>query len=43
MCATTTAASLGGIAPDDSLPGRAHRGQISGTPEDGESLFGVVK
>ncbi len=27
---------------DDELPTRAHRGQISGTPEDGESLFEVV-
>jgi len=27
---------------DDELPTRAHRGQISGAPEDGESLFEVV-
>jgi hypothetical protein len=25
---------------DAERPGRAHRGQISGTPEDGDSLFG---
>lgn len=24
-------------------PGRAHRGQISGTPEDGDSLYDVVE
>ena len=28
--------------PDQELPGRAHRGQIDGTPEDGDSLFEVV-
>jgi hypothetical protein len=27
---------------DDDLPTHAHRGQISGTPEDGDSLFEVV-
>ncbi len=27
--------------PDDERPTRAHRGQISGTPEDGDSLFTV--
>jgi hypothetical protein len=26
---------------DPELPHRAHRGQIDGTPEDGESLFDV--
>ncbi len=26
----------------DVRPGRVHRGQIDGTPEDGESLFDVV-
>ncbi|OJZ70278.1 hypothetical protein BRW65_20095 [Mycobacterium paraffinicum] len=28
--------------PADGPPGRAHRGQIDGAPEDGESLFEVV-
>jgi hypothetical protein len=27
---------------DDGPPGRAHRGQIDGAPEDGESLYQVV-
>ncbi|QNI05153.1 hypothetical protein GAN17_01665 [Mycobacterium kubicae] len=27
---------------DDALPGRAHRGQVSGAPEDGDSLYEVV-
>jgi hypothetical protein len=27
---------------DDDLPARTHRGQISGAPEDGDSLFEVV-
>ncbi len=27
---------------DDGPPGRAHRGQIGGAPEDGESLYEVV-
>jgi hypothetical protein len=27
---------------DDRPPGRAHRGQIDGAPEDGESLYQVV-
>jgi hypothetical protein len=27
--------------PEAERPARMHRGQISGTPEDGESLFGV--
>jgi hypothetical protein len=27
---------------DNDLPRRAHRGQIDGTPEDGESLYEVV-
>jgi hypothetical protein len=30
-----------GDAPDPDLPRRAHRGQIDGTPEDGDSLFNV--
>ena len=29
--------------PPDGPPGRAHRGQISGTPEDGDSLYNVVE
>jgi hypothetical protein len=32
---------LNGEAPDLDLPRRAHRGQIDGTPEDGDSLFNV--
>lgn len=28
--------------PDDQSPHRAHRGQIDGTPEDGDSLYDVV-
>lgn len=28
--------------PTDEPPGRAHRGQVSGTPEDGDSLFDVA-
>jgi hypothetical protein len=28
---------------DDALPDRAHRGQISGSPEDGDSLYPVVE
>ena len=27
---------------DDEPPGRAHRGQIDGTPEDGDSLYNVI-
>jgi hypothetical protein len=27
---------------DDELPARVHRGQVSGAPEDGDSLFEVV-
>lgn len=30
------------VEPPDVTPGRAHRGQIDGTPEDGEFLFEVV-
>jgi len=30
------------VEPPDVTPGRAHRGQIDGTPEDGDSLFEVV-
>ncbi len=33
----------GNLQSDDELPGRAHRGQVSGTPEDGDSLFEVVE
>lgn len=29
-------------AEDDQRPTRAHRGQVSGTPEDGDSLFEVA-
>jgi hypothetical protein len=32
-------AAIDTLEPD--IPVRAHRGQISGTPEDGESLFTV--
>jgi hypothetical protein len=31
-----------GIEPVDDKPRRAHRGQIDGTPEDGDSLYDVV-
>lgn len=31
-----------GTAPPDGPPGRAHRGQIDGAPEDGQSLYEVV-
>ena len=36
--------SLGdeGVTLDDGPPGRAHRGQIDGVPEDGEALYEVV-
>lgn len=30
------------IEPVDDLPRRAHRGQVDGTPEDGDSLYDVV-
>ncbi|MBI2697548.1 MULTISPECIES: hypothetical protein [Mycobacterium] len=30
------------VEPPDVTPGRAHRGQIDGAPEDGPSLFQVV-
>jgi hypothetical protein len=30
------------IDPGDDGPRRAHRGQIDGTPEDGDSLYDVV-
>ncbi|MDP7704557.1 hypothetical protein [Mycobacterium sp. TY815] len=30
------------VEPVDDMPGRAHRGQIDGVPEDGPSLFQVV-
>jgi len=33
--------TLSGEAPDLDLPRREHRGQIDGTPEDGDSLFNV--
>lgn len=32
---------LNGAVPDEERPARAHRGQIDGAPEDGESLFNV--
>jgi hypothetical protein len=32
---------LNDAGPDAERPARAHRGQISGTPEDGDSLFNV--
>ncbi|MBV8182259.1 MAG: hypothetical protein JOY55_23625 [Mycobacterium sp.] len=32
---------LNGVGPDVDLPRRAHRGQVDGTPEDGDSLFNV--
>lgn len=35
--------TLGDASLDDELPGRAHRGQISGAPEDGGSLFEVIE
>lgn len=38
----TAAATLGAGASDDDGLGRAHRGQIDGTPEDGDSLYDVV-
>ncbi len=31
------------IVPPEGPPGRAHRGQVSGTPEDGDSLYQVVE
>lgn len=31
---------LDDVDPADERPSRAHHGQISGTPEDGDSLFG---
>lgn len=31
-----------GASSPDGPPGRAHRGQIDGTPEDGQSLYQVV-
>ncbi len=34
--------AVGGELIDDEPPGRAHRGQIDGAPEDGDSLFEVV-
>lgn len=33
---------IGAEAIDDEPPGRAHRGQIDGAPEDGDSLFEVI-
>jgi hypothetical protein len=32
----------GAASLDDGPPGRAHRGQIDGAPEDGQSLYQVV-
>lgn len=37
-----TAADVAVEPLDDGPPGRAHRGQIDGAPEDGDSLFEVV-
>lgn len=34
---------LDDVLPPEGPQGRAHRGQISGTPEDGESLYDVVE
>jgi hypothetical protein len=34
---------LNGEGADEDLPRGAHRGQIDGTPEDGESLFDVTE
>jgi hypothetical protein len=34
---------LDGVEPDDAPADRAHRGQVSGTPEDGDSLYPVVE
>jgi hypothetical protein len=31
----------GAVIDPELVPGRSHRGQISGTPEDGDSLFTV--
>ncbi len=31
------------VLPPDGPPGRAHRGQVSGAPEDGDSLYDVVE
>jgi hypothetical protein len=36
------AVTVGAGASDDGGSGRAHRGQIDGTPEDGDSLYDVV-
>lgn len=33
---------VGPVDPVDKGPRRAHRGQIDGTPEDGDSLYDVV-
>lgn len=33
---------LDDVGVDDARPARAHRGQIDGTPEDGDSLYEVV-
>ncbi|OBF43692.1 hypothetical protein A5787_14580 [Mycobacterium sp. 852002-50816_SCH5313054-b] len=35
-------AAVGAGASDDGGPGRVDRGQIDGTPEDGDSLYEVV-
>lgn len=29
--------------PEEDVPGRIHRGQVSGAPEDGESFYQVVE
>lgn len=31
-----------GSVPEADVPGRVHRGQVSGSPEDGESFYQVV-
>ncbi|WP_313673179.1 hypothetical protein [Mycolicibacterium sp.] len=34
---------IGDVVTPDRPAGRAHRGQVSGTPEDGDSLYDVVE
>lgn len=34
---------LDDVLPPEVRPGRAHYGQISGTPEDGDSLYDVIE
>lgn len=33
---------LGDAVPEEERPSRMHRGQVDGTPEDGDSLYDVV-